>query len=224
MYLGGSEPTDLPENAHKFLKERQMPYVAYPPPESPEVARYKHKVDTTRAFARGDHLVVFIGQIPKLLPLNYVPWAMDLLMEEYGCKWVLQTQANGCAKAWVETEEQCQKLVENNKNLLFDVCGVWIARTPSEQRIMKEYQQSLQLCAAFDNRVQRHGAIIERLRPPQSANPVRAPGALQGVPPPEPWQNRSVPPPSQGPPPNWNRFGPSAAKEYGSAAGYGYPS
>lgn len=88
MYLGGQRPTDTPCNTHQgTLGEMGMPYVAYPSPESIEVTRYQSFTDRTHACPRpsifypvnrGDH-VLFIGQIPKLLPLYYLPWAVGKL-------------------------------------------------------------------------------------------------------------------------------------------------
>lgn len=170
MFLGGGSERDTPTNAHRALHGK-IPYYAYPPPNATEVLRYLGRVDTTRAFARGDYNVCFVGQIPRLLPLPYVPWALDLLMEEYGSKWMLQTQPNGCAKVWVETEGQCAILTERNKYMMFDVCGVFVARTGEEIRLLTDYQANLQQAGPIDARVPRHGAIIERLRAPQNPKP-----------------------------------------------------
>lgn len=172
MFLGGNNAADVPANAHTRAMEQMPPdarpqYVAYPPPDSPEVSRYMAKCCTQRAWARGDQNVAFIGQVPRLLPLQYIPWALDLLLEEYGTRWVLQTQPNGCAKAWVDDEAHCTTLTERSKTMLFDVCGVWVARTRPQIDASMAYQATLQSQGPLDGRVPRHGMIAEKLRPPQ---------------------------------------------------------
>jgi hypothetical protein len=168
MFLGGSRPEDKPINAHTELAADGIAYVAYPPPNSDDVRRYASKCDQSRALSRGDRNVVFIGQVPRLLPLPYVPWALDLLLEEYGVTWVLQTQQNSCAKAWTESEAQADELVRRNKRLLFDVCGVWVARTPAQVERIFSYQSTMQMRGPLDGRVPRHGIIIEPLKPARS--------------------------------------------------------
>jgi hypothetical protein len=168
MFLGGMRADDRPINAHSELAQYGVPYYAYPPPDSEDVLRYSPKCDQTRALTRGDRNVVFVGQVPRLLPLPYVPWALDLLVEDYAVAWVLQTQQNGCAKAWTETDAQVEELVRRNKLLLFDVCGVWVGRSDEQRARIQHYQSTMQMRGPLDGRVPRHGIIIERLRPPQS--------------------------------------------------------
>lgn len=179
MFLGGNNVGDVPANAHSVpLKQlppdRRPQYVAYPPPDAPEVAKYTSKCCTQRAWARGDQNVVFIGQVPRLLPLQYIPWALDLLLEEYGTRWVLQTQPNGCAKAWVDDPAHCRTLIDRSKHMLFDVCGVWVARTRAQVEAMMAYQAGLQTGGPLDGRVPKHGMIAEGLRPPKSVTMLAA--------------------------------------------------
>lgn len=174
MYLGGSRPSDTPVNTHEGRLSGAMTYVAYPPPDDALVTRYEKMVHTLRACPpsnflsdrrvdnRSDDIVLFLGQIPRLLPLNYVPWVLDLLLADYCVSWVLQTQTNGCAKAWVFMPEQAFLLKSLNKCLLFDVCGVWVAKTAEEQVVMTAYQIELNSgTLLIDSRVPRNGMVIE---------------------------------------------------------------
>lgn len=184
MYLGGSRQTDIIQNTHEEKLRGVMTYVAYPPPDDTEVQRYVSMTHTQHAcppysFLAPERTVnsqnygdstLFLGQIPRLLPLNYVPWALDLLLEEYGTRWVLQTQANGCAKAWVFTDKQAKLLIERSKHLLFDVCGVWVAKTAVEKQIMQAYQREIASGISLDSRVPRNGMVVEYARNRVSQN------------------------------------------------------
>jgi hypothetical protein len=183
MYLGGNRDSDTIQNAYEQLRGR-VTYVAYPPPNSPDVLRYASKCDQTRALTKGDRNVVFVGQIPRLLPVPYVPWAIDLLLQEYATAWVLQTHANGCAKAWTEAEAQAQQLVLRSKQLIFDVCGVWVARGVAELEASMAFQRQLQVNRTLvaDPRVARQGMILERLRPPKSVTNAAAAAATEDAP------------------------------------------
>lgn len=174
MYLGTNdqhltEPA-LQRDVHQLHLDKNGPgirYVAWPPHDE-YVARYLQKIvlPTAQVPPQQNQNVVFVGQLPTLLPMQYLAWAIDTLLKEYAVLWVLQKQKNGMAKVCLKTEDQRDRLVALSKYMLFDICGVWIAETKEQFDHFCEYTQAIRNGDIFinDSRVPRHGMTVEKLR------------------------------------------------------------
>jgi hypothetical protein len=142
MFLGRNE-SDSSDNVHPQLTGKLSFYV-YPRPDSLDVVRYLPKTHNSHSLSMRDFpFVVFVGQLPHLLPLPHIAWALDLLLGDYGIVWVLQSHRNGCAKAWVASEQHLRRLMEYNGRLLFDIRGVWLAENEDKKAFLDSYVQSL---------------------------------------------------------------------------------
>jgi hypothetical protein len=166
MFLG-TLSTDRPQNVHDEriprLMGRSVEYYAYPV-EGKAIQRYNRIVDMVRHPPAKN--VLFIGQVPNLLPLPYLAWTLDLLLGEYGVHWVLQTAKNGCAKVWTRQERQMAQLLLLTKHVLYDVCGVWVARTDAAAEALRKYATQLKSGAEpCDPRLPRGLMVIESLKP-----------------------------------------------------------
>ncbi len=141
MYLGdiGDPHDNIHSKALTAFIGPSLVYVAYPPPTSRETTRYERIVDDRRA-AHGTS--IFLGQVPHHLPLQYVAWAVDLLLAEYAVKWVLKTQRNGCARVWCITTELNDELTRRTGRLLFDIRGVWVAYDARAADRIRDYVNS----------------------------------------------------------------------------------
>lgn len=188
MYLGRGEENETQENSLTSLfSDLNMGYVPYPAPSSPDILKYVPRSDTSRSLPReNDHLLLFVGQTPHLLPLPYIAWALDLLLGEYCVRWVLQTHRNGCAKVWAETEEQRRVLMEKSGWMFFDIQGVW---TAANADVVKEALGRIEQFGR-DPRLPSQGMNIEKMRaaqraqqvvPAQVAQPVAAALAAHGI-------------------------------------------
>lgn len=166
MFLGRGEADEGHSNGHEGALAHRITYFPYPAPSDPSIARYIAKGDTSRSLPKEVPYSFFIGQLPHLLPLPYVAWSLDFLMEEYGTKWILQTHKNGCAKGWAESAAQLELLLGPlNGRLLFDVCGVWVARSDEEKRILDDYLRVIQETnTSVDVRIPRTAINLEPLK------------------------------------------------------------
>ena len=86
---------------------------------------------------------IFVGQVPNLLPLQYLAWILDTITGEYGTRWVLQTTKNGCAKAWMRDDIAQHKVIRMNRRVLFDVTGYWFAADDDAADDLRRYVDSL---------------------------------------------------------------------------------
>lgn len=172
MFIGDSN--DSIDNIHNTLLGMEIDYMAYPPPTLPVILGYVPKV-STRLYNQGQGDVqVFLTGIPKGLPLPYIPWALDLLLEEYGVKHVCQTTPNGCAKVWLENEEQKTRLITRDASdkaqvpfLLFDIQGVWVARSQEQISSLQAYLEPDQYSRPQDSRLPQSGLCVKEVNSPK---------------------------------------------------------
>lgn len=131
MYIGreGDPATNIyTEKLAALLDARKVYYHPYPRPDTPEIQRYEKLVGGTNQRAFDANLTLFCGQVPYDLPHPFIPWALDLLLNDYASSWVKPTDRMGGAKVWVNYPEQSEQLRSLTEHLLFDVCGVWVAQ------------------------------------------------------------------------------------------------
>jgi hypothetical protein len=185
MFLGHANSD--PNNVHRipdFMQESNLPEIPlkrYPPHE--KVLRYyamakpDFKPDETTSTA------IFVGQVPNMMPLPYLAWAIDTIVGRYIVTCVKHAKKSGCAVAWVRTEE-CPRLYEHSRSVLFDVTGYWCPADETQKEKLEEYTQTLR-AGAFpdvhkDGRIPKSCMVFEELgRPRQTTQPAPELGHLQ---------------------------------------------
>lgn len=68
---------------------------------------------------------VFVGQVPHLLPVEIIGWAIDMVLKRYTCVWMAKGRKTGCVKAWVSNRSDLELLLDYSKQIMFDLNGIW---------------------------------------------------------------------------------------------------
>jgi hypothetical protein len=176
VYLGNPQAHN--ENTHTdYLSNIPgLYYTRYPSVEA--IQRYRQLVsneDQPSDFAT-HYKPVFVGQVPNLLPIPHLAWSLDLVLESYELVYVAQGKKNGCAKAWLVSEAARELLCQRTKTLMFDVCGVWVARTEEAKKRLEDYSLRIRNNEIrIDQRVPKSSIVFEPLgRPKPNGPPVPA--------------------------------------------------
>ena len=171
MFLGYD--TDLPKTYHDALqavsaevKEKGGKLSFTPFPNFERVERYSSKVDEVGPPRVSVKHSIFVGQVPNLLPLQYLAWVLDTIIGEYGTTWVLQTAKNGCAKAWMRDEQAQHKVITMNRRVLFDVTGFWLAEDDTATAALRAHVQRISASGApsQDPRLPRGLMVLEIIK------------------------------------------------------------
>lgn len=141
---------------------------AYPPLNNPSATRYDD-MDV----APGSHPTRFcasVGRLPDNISAQHIAWAVDLLLQQPAVRGVRSLGTSGVARVWVEDEEQLRVLHSRSRHMWFDVCNVWVARTPADVARVAAYEVQLQSSEQFGPRfVRRAVEISEPVDRPRSA-------------------------------------------------------
>jgi hypothetical protein len=185
MFLGHANSD--PNNVHKVAEfatdqgvQGGMPLVRYPPGDS--VKRY-HDMARPDYEPEEESTAIFVGQVPNMMPLPYLAWAIDTITKSYIVTAVKHAKKSGCAVAFVRSSEK-EKLFAASRKVLFDVIGYWCPETTEQKEKLEEYTQTLRAGSwpevHKDGRIPKSCMVFEELgRPKQSTQPAPDLGHLQ---------------------------------------------
>lgn len=181
MYLATSSGNDSADNKHyevvkemPAFKRKEIEYIPYCTKD--DIERYRVMGDASCVPDRiadptkQGHVPVeasaFIGQVPNLLPLAYLAWAIDTLCQMFVVEWVTQTSNNGCARVWLWREFAPDIVTDKTHRVLFDIQGAYFARTAAAADELHDYSwQMRQGERDCDPRLPRGLLVIEKMRP-----------------------------------------------------------
>lgn len=146
--------------AHEANLRTKLNFIYYPTLN--QLQRY-HCVATARCRPPDEPSeCVFVGQVPHLIPVEVVGWAIDLLLRNYSCLWMAKGRKTGCAKVWVPDRNSVENLLKFTRGLMFDIHGIWYVSTTSDK------ERSLQLAELDDYATRiKHGLVHVDVRLPK---------------------------------------------------------
>lgn len=123
------------------------------------------------------YTALFMGQIPNMIPIHYLEWFIDTLLERYTFACVKPSKKTGTAQLFVPNNV-VDELLQLSRTAWCDIRGVWIAKTPKGKTFFQELKESIPDIPSIykDGRITKNPLVIDHLKNPinnQAKKPVQ---------------------------------------------------
>lgn len=173
MYLGNAGASTV--NIHVQLQGQPpdtRPAMYMYPPEA-EVKRYAlmcspDNEPTSDISPHG--VAIFVGQVPSMIPIQYLAWVIDTICAEYVVVYCQQGRKHGTARAWIRPDK-VELVLSKTRVALLDVRGVWVPLDAAQKALLESYVERVRTGEVpevlSDGRVPKSAMVFERLGKPK---------------------------------------------------------